>query len=75
MMPIRLNYRIRNHTIICYHRYGRAPIATRGDGAGPDRPLGVCRIYWDPIERPRRKQSLFRARHSRVVHRGAYTEP
>ena len=47
----------------------------RGDGTGPGLPLGACMIYWDPIERPRRKQSPFRARHSRVVHLGAFSEP
>ena len=42
-----------------YH--GHAPVAAHGDGTGPERPLGVCMIYSDPIEPPRR-QHLYCAR-------------
>ena len=54
---------------------GHAPIATCGDGTGPDGPLGACMIYRDPVEVLRRQQPLFRAQHRRVGHRGAISEP
>ena len=44
---------------------------TRGDGTGPELPLGERIIYWDPIEAPRRQQSLHRTRSMELPHAAA----
>ena len=77
---LRCNINIRNYThmTIMEHNqvqslngtqcHGHAPIAMRGGGSGPDRPLCARRVFRDPIEAPRRQQSLLRARR-RLVER------
>ena len=65
------NYPQLHHVHQCY---AHAPVATHGGRSGPDGPLGACMIYWDPAEALRRQQSLLRARHRLIAHRGAISE-